>query len=200
MDEAFSFVAAAMPRPRAVTAFTVRLAAMIAVALALLIAFASFVVTQERAGNVRRAAAVQEQHAQQEAEARAAAEEATSTDPIGADAAPSEVAGLLNQQARDAATGALETAQEIAATSSLAESAGTAQLTAAQPDVLFVDGPSTAPSIVSIYTGAAGWAAAVHGAAHACYWVAVTPEGATRYGIGRDCTGMAALAADRSGW
>ena len=66
--------------------------------------------------------------------------------------------------------------------------------------LLYVDGPSTAPSIVSVYNGSAGWAAAVHGAGDTCFWVAVTPEGLTRYGTGSVCTGMAALAADRPAW
>ena len=68
------------------------------------------------------------------------------------------------------------------------------------PSLLFVDGPSTGPSVVSVYAGAAGWAAAVGGAHGTCYWVAVALDGRTRYGTGTPCTGMAALAADRGAW
>ena len=70
----------------------------------------------------------------------------------------------------------------------------------AERTLLYVDGPSTAPSVVSVYAGTAGWAAAVRGGDHRCYWVALTPEGRTRYGTGTPCTGTAALGADRPAW
>jgi hypothetical protein len=106
---------------------------------------------------------------------------------------------MLDHQARDAAAGALEAATGLAAEAG-PDAVTTASLSAAQPGVLFVDGPSTAPSVVSVYAGSAGWAAAVHGGGDTCYWVARTPGGRARYGSGTVCTGLAALAADQPSW
>jgi len=109
------------------------------------------------------------------------------------------VRGLVNEHAQQAATTALGTARRFAATSSI-DGATAAAISPLDPSLLFVDGPSTGPSVVSVYAGAAGWAAAVGGAHGICYWVAVALDGRTRYGAGTPCTGMAALAADRSSW
>ena len=155
------------------------------VAAMLIAAFGAFVVSQQHASDRRRAALVTSQAATQEAQAHALA--------VGA------VATLLDGQARDAATSALAVAAEVA-TSSSYDAARPAALAAHDQQLLYVDGPSTAPSVVSVYNGAAGWAAAVHGSGDMCFWVAVTPEGHTRYGTGAACTGMAALAADRPAW
>ena len=197
MDEAFSLVAARMPRTRRISPFGVRMTAMLVVVVLLIAAFGAFVVDQQRAADRRRAALIADQEVTRQAQAQAVAAEGLGID----EAQPSTqaVAGLLNGQARDAATSALAVAAQVAAGSSY-DAARPAALAAHDPGLLYVDGPSTAPSVVSVYNGAAGWAAAVHGAGDTCYWVAVTPEGATRYGTGSICTGMAALAADRPAW
>ena len=197
MDEAFSLVAARMPRTRRISPFGVRMTAMLVVVVLLIAAFGAFVVDQQRAADRRRAALIADQEGTRQAQAQAVAAEGLGID----EAQPSTqaVAGLLNGQARDAATSALAVAAQVAAGSSY-DAARPAALAAHDPGLLYVDGPSTAPSVVSVYNGAAGWAAAVHGAGDTCYWVAVTPDGITRYGTGSICTGMAALAADRPAW
>jgi hypothetical protein len=197
MDEAFSLVAARMPRTRRITPFGVRMTAMLTVVGVLIAGFAAFVVDQQRAADRRRAATVATQQAEQHAQAQAVAALGVAIDD--GTASPAAVGGLLNRQARDAAAQALTVAAQIAADSSY-DDARPAALAAHDQGLLYVDGPSTAPSIVSVYNGAAGWAAAVRGAGDACYWVAVTPQGLTRYGTGSACTGMAALAADRTAW
>ncbi len=201
MDEAFSLVAAQMPRTRRITPFAVRMTVMATIALVLIVGFAIFVAGQQRAADARRAMVVARENAQQHAEALAAAEQAAAVDVSidGSHAATGKASALLNAQARDAAATALGIAGRLASTSSY-DSARPAELSAVNPELLFVDGPSTAPSVISVYTGAAGWAAAVHGANDNCFWVAVTPAGVTRYGTGSTCTGMAALAADRPSW
>jgi len=170
---------------------------MLAVVGVLIAGFATFVVDQQRAADRRRAATVATQQAEQHAQAQAVA--ALGGAPDDGTASPAAVGGVLNRQARDAAALALTVAAQIASGSSY-DDARPAALAAHDQSLLYVDGPSTAPSIVSVYNGAAGWAAAVRGAGDTCYWVAVTPEGLTRYGTGSDCTGMAALAADRPAW
>ena len=195
MDEAFSLVAARMPPTRRLSPFGVRMVAMLIVVALLIAGFGAFVVGQQRAADRRRAALVTSQTAAQDARARALAAGGIRSEVASTGA----VAALLDGQARDAASVALAVAAEVASSSSY-EAARPEALAAHDQQLLYVDGPSTAPSVVSVYNGGAGWAAAVHGSGDTCYWVAVTPDGRTRYGSGAECTGMAALAADRPAW
>ena len=71
--------------------------------------------------------------------------------------------------------------------------AGPAQLSARQRGYTFVDGPSTAPTIVSVASTAETWAAAVQGPSGICYWIRTTSAGAVSHGIGLECTGAEAL-------
>jgi Tfp pilus assembly protein PilW len=188
MDDAFRLVAAQMPRTRRLTPFDVRLIAL-AVAVVLLIAvFSTFLVSRQRVADAERARAIANQRA---------AELATTQDAstIGG-ATP---ARLLDGQAREAATAAVSAATAIA-TAHGATAATAAALSGVDHDLVFVDGPSTASSVVSVYAGSAGWAAAVHDGGDGCVWVAFTQPGRERYGTGTACTGVAALAADSPSW
>ena len=169
---------------------------MLTVVAMLIAGFGAFVVSQQRASDRRRAALVTSQAAVQEAQAQALAVGGISRETV---VSTDAVATLLDGQARDAANSALAVAAEVASSSSY-DAARPAALAAHDQQLLYVEGPSTAPSVVSVYNGAAGWAAAVRGSGENCYWVAVTPQGHTRYGTGTACTGMAALAADRPAW
>jgi len=62
-----------------------------------------------------------------------------------------------------------------------------------QPGYTFVDGPSTAPTVVSIASTADTWAAAVQGSGGMCHWTRATSAGNVSHGIGTGCTGAAAL-------
>ena len=196
MDDAFRMVATRMPRTRRFTPFAARATALLVVIGVLVIAFGIFVTSAQHKADARRAQLAATQRADAEAAAQAAAQIHTA-DPAAPDAAA--VGNLLDAHAQEAATTALDAAHQVAANGSIADATPNA-LTAVAPTALFIDGPSTGPSVVSVYAGAAGWAAAVHGAHATCYWVAVAPDGRTRYGTGSACTGMAALAADRSAW
>jgi hypothetical protein len=66
-----------------------------------------------------------------------------------------------------------------------------------QPGYIFVDGPSTASRIVSVSSTRRSWAAAVLGPDGTCLWVRTTAGGEVVRGKGGECTGTAALAADR---
>jgi hypothetical protein len=70
---------------------------------------------------------------------------------------------------------------------------GPAQLSALQPGYTFVDGPSTAPTIVSVASTVDTWAAAVQGSDATCHWIRTTSSGNVSHGTGLACTGMAAL-------
>jgi hypothetical protein len=198
MDDAFSMVAARMPRSPRVTPFTIRVTVMLAVVTALLTMFTMFVVGQQRAADERRASLAARQQAGRAAESQATAQE-LAAGPGATQPSPGAVEDLLDARAREAAVTASEAAIRLAATSSL-DQAQPSALSSVNHELVFIDGPSTAPSVVSVYAGSAGWAAAVRGDEHTCFWIAVTPGGRTRYGTGRPCTGMAALAADRPRW
>lgn len=188
MDDTFSFVAPVMPR-RTVDPFALRLAAASAAFVLLLGAFGAFVVQQERAADARRA--VLERQAIAQAQARADALPDPRTQP--------DVVALLDSQARSSATRALELATATLGTADLSQ-AGPAQLTLAQPSMLFVDGMSTSPSVVSVEATAERWSAAVMAPSGLCYWVALDPEGTATYGVGRACTGAAAAGAHDLAW
>jgi hypothetical protein len=194
MEDAFSLVASQMPHARRISPFGTRVAVTLVLAHTLLASFAMFVSGQQRAADARRASMAAQQEAARRAEARPPADGATS---LAAD--PATVADLLDQRAQGVARAALHAATQVAAASSL-EQVTPATLSSADRDLMFVDGPSSAPSIVSVFSGAAGWSAAVHGSGSTCYWVALGASGRPRYGTGSPCTGIAALAADRAAW
>jgi hypothetical protein len=193
VDDAFSLTAEKMPRARRISPFGVRVGAGITVMTLLLATFVLFVVGQQRAADERRAAAMASQ----------AAETAVGTptlEPRAAIQATDRVVDdMVDARAQTAAAGALDAARELFATASI-ETATASALARWNNDVVFVDGPSTGPSVVSVFASAAGWSAAVQGAGRTCYWVAMSAEGNTRYGSGAPCTGIAALAADRPAW
>jgi hypothetical protein len=196
MDDAFRLVASQMPRTRRLTPFEVRAIALLVVAAMLLASFAAFVVHQQRAADARRAQAIARQQAADLASAQQT-QDAALAEGMAADGATVE--GLLDREARDAATAALVTAMRLAEAHG-ADAVTAAALSATDPDVVYVDGPSTAPSVVSVYAGPAGWAAAVHGGGDTCLWVAFSAPGRDRYGAGTTCTGVAALGADNPSW
>jgi hypothetical protein len=191
MDDTFSFVAPVMPR-RQVDPFALRLAVAAAVLVLLVGSFATFVIRHEQAADHARAELREKIAAQQEAQAEALAAQASVIDP--------EVVALLDEEARRAATISLDLAEEAFAATSSWDEAGPMQLTLIQPSLMYVDGPSTSPAIVSVHTTKAGWAAAVMGPSGTCYWVSISGDGLTRFGTGQECTGRAALGADGLDW
>jgi hypothetical protein len=129
---------------------------------------------------------------QEQARVEALAAESSEADP--------EVTAVLDDEARSSARLALGLAQELFAGTEEWSEAGPAQLTLAQPSLIFVDGPSTSPTVVSVDATAASWAAAVMSPSGTCYWIATTSSGSTRFGTGSLCTGHAALHASDPSW
>jgi hypothetical protein len=202
MSDTFTFVAPAMPRRRP-EPFTMRLLS-VAAALALVVAgFATFVVRAERAADARQAALEAQAVARERAEAdrlAAEAEAGLARQQRAMTTVPTGVAHLLDTQARDAAERALALARDALGGTGDLSSAGVTELTQLDRGLLFVDGPSTAPTIVSVAASAGSWGAAVLGPSGTCYWVSLDGHGAVRYGHGSTCTGEAALAAPRASW
>jgi hypothetical protein len=115
----------------------------------------------------------------------------TEVDVAPVDAPGSPAVG--DADAEDATAVALAVATEAFDEHRSFMEAGPAQLSVRQPGYTFVDGPSTAPTIVSIASTAKTWAAAVQGSSGICYWVRTTSARAVTYGTGLECTGAAAL-------
>jgi hypothetical protein len=189
MNDTFSFIAPVMPR-RTVDPFALRLALAAGAFVLLVGAFGAFVVQHERSADVARAAL--EERALEQAAARAEAVPDVRIDP--------DVAALLDSQARSSAERALELATTAFAGTRDFADAGPSQLGVAQPSMLFVDGPSTSPAVVSIEATSSTWSAAVMAPSGLCYWIATTADGAVWYDTGRACTGDAAAAADERAW
>jgi len=189
MEEAFAFVAPVMPK-RTVNPFAVRVAVACAVFVASVGALGVFVVEHERAADARREALAAHQA---EVEAARLDEVASKVD------VPISVEDLLDQAARDAADEALTLAQaSLAETGSFAE-ASPANLATLGTSLLFVDGPSTAPAVVSVEVTDTAWAAAVQGPG-GCAWVVLSADGTIARDIGTTCTGVAAFAAGGTTW
>ena len=201
VSDTFTFIAPVMPRRRA-DPFTVKLATFGVVLILLISAFATFVVAQERSADARRAALEARTVAEEQANADRLASIPNATvaaDPVPAGPVPGGVAKLLDGQARDAAERALTLARGALGRGDLA-AWDAAQLADADPTLLFVDGASTAPTIVSVAVSGGVWAGAVMGPSGACYGVSLDTHGVARYDHSRPCTGQAALAAARAAW
>jgi hypothetical protein len=99
-----------------------------------------------------------------------------------------------------AAETALTVARDVHSRIGSYADASTDAMAEAVPELIFVDGPSTASAIVSVTADAHAWAGAVMGGDGTCFWVTVTSTGAARYGTGSECTGEAAITAIDLAW
>jgi hypothetical protein len=113
--------------------------------------------------------------------------------PSAIDPAQVEAPAVDDADARGAVAAALAVATKTFDEHQSFLEAGPAQLSLRQRGSIFVDGPSTAPTIVSVASTEKVWAAAVQGSDGICHWVRTTSAGSVTHGIGLDCTGAAAL-------
>lgn len=181
MNDTFSFEAPAEMFRRRLDPRWVRAGVLLALAVVAVGTFGRWVVASEHAADARRDAALE-----------ALREPAAS--PVVSPAA------LDDEAAQAASLSALSVARDVFDRTGSFEGASTGALAEELPDLIFVDGPSTAPMIVSVEAGADAWAAAVMGQDATCFWVRVAASGSTRYGGGADCTGEAAKAAELTAW
>ena len=183
MEDTFGFIAPVMPR-RTVHPLALRAAFAAAFAVALFGGLGAFVVSEEHAADERRAALA----------AQAAAADADMAEEAAAAAATASVDDPIEMAARGAADDALALALAIP---DLSE-ADPAALAGTASGYTFVDGPSTAPSVVSVAATRDAWAAAVMGAGN-CVWIRLSADGVVTRDRGTECTGAAALHADATG-
>jgi len=196
MDDTFSFVAPILPRRRwDPFAFRVALAATLVVAATGV--FGAFVIRHEHWADAQRAELQQQVAAQAEAQTQTQVAASMAT---GATGAPGDLTSIEGRSAQDSLTGALALAQTVVARGASLTDAGPASLSSLDPALLFVDGPSTTPAVVSVSATDSAWAAAAMGEDGTCYWLRLDARGSVSKGSGGPCTGGAALAAIGTGW
>jgi hypothetical protein len=74
-----------------------------------------------------------------------------------------------------------------------------ADLAKAEPSLMYTDGASTGPDVISVKGSGSEWGAAALSSSGTCLWVHLS-SGAVTFGSGTPCTGSAAMAADSSSW
>ena len=181
MNDTFSFHAPAEAFRHRLDPRWVRLGVAVAMLTIAVASFARWIVASEHAADLRAEAAV-------EALRRPTVVPSPSPVDMGDDAAMA------------AADTSLTIARDVFSETGSFSGASTAALAAEVPELIFVDGPSQAPAIVSVEARADVWSAAVMGEPGSCYWVKVTADGVIRFGQGPECTGAAALHADATSW
>ena len=103
----------------------------------------------------------------------------------------------------EASLRAAEAASErIRATEGSFARADPAAMAATEPALTYrpADEGSAGLNDVSVASGGDQWAAAVQARPGACFYLRITASGDVFYGTGTECTGLAALLADRPSW
>ena len=191
MDQTFNFRAAPVPLRRRANPRVIALAVAALIVVSALIWFSTLVVGSERRSMER------------------AARSEDSTAMVGtisgADHVLDETANVsgrlaIDSTARADARTALIAARRAAAGSATFLDAGPGQLGAIGSAMIFVDGPSQAPGVVSVASTRETWGAAVMGPSGTCYLLRFASGEGNTYGAGQVCTGAAALMVNDPGW
>ncbi|MGZ8581275.1 MAG: hypothetical protein ACXWW9_08335 [Actinomycetota bacterium] len=192
MDQTFNFRAAPVPLHRRLNPRAVALAVAAVLVLSGLVSFSRWVVDSERR-SMDRAERVE----------RTGSIVGTISGSDDALAAASPVADRLtiDATARADARVALDAARRAARGGATFLDAGPGHLTPlATSQLIFVDGPSRGPGVVSIASTRETWAAAVMGQSGMCYLLRFAPGDGVTYGTGQACTGDEALTARGAAW
>jgi hypothetical protein len=188
MDDTFSFSAPPVPLRRRTDPRAVKLALLGVAVMTGLVVFSRWVIDSEARSEAKAAAFTVDEGSVHLLQGTESAEEPdASTLPA------------IDVPARADARSALAAARKAARGRATLADAGPGQLAAIDRSLIFTDGPSPAPGIVSVAIEGHSWSAAVMGTSGACYWLRLTPNGLA-YGTGSLCTGTAAEAADSSHW
>jgi len=191
MDQTFNFRAAPVPLSRRLNPRAIAVGFVVFFTLAGLGSFSRWVIDSERR-SVERAS---------RAEASTAlvatmSGTADATAPIDPIAGPLAIDGTARADARTA----LDAAREAASGSASFLDAGPGHLRPFESALIFVDGPSRAPGVVSVASTRTAWGAAVMGPSGTCYLLRFAPGDGVSYGSGETCTGTEALSAREPAW
>jgi hypothetical protein len=191
MDQAFDFRAAPVPvwrrlRPRAIV-----VAVAVAAVVSGVVSFTRWVVESERRSIERAEAA--------ETVGPAVGTISGGEDDLGSAAGVSDRLAVDAAARVDART-ALGAARRAASGQSTFLDAGPGQLTPLAASLIFVDGPSQVPGVVSVASTRQAWGAAVMGPSGTCYLLRFARSDGVTYGTGGPCTGDQALGARGPSW
>ena len=189
MDQTFDFRAAPVPLRRRVRPRAIALVVAGSVALSGLVWFSRLVIESERRSMER---------AEHAGAATSIVGTISGSDDEPTDPSSSTVA--IDAAARSDALAALEAARRVASGRATFLDAGPERLSEIVKRLIFVDGPSPAPGVVSVASTREAWAAAVMGSSGACYWLRYSARDGAAYGTDGTCTGDAALSAADPSW
>lgn len=196
MDDSFAFQGTRDPRRLDPRALKFAIAAFVFVLVTGL--FARWAIASERISfhRLESANASAARQATLQRQQLTVAEAASQTVAVPATVAPSAAA----LQAQHEAFAALRAAKALHHRTGTFTAAGPAALTAAEAGLVFVDGPSVEPEVVSVSASERAWAAAVMSSEGICYYVRVAPTDVVRFGTGGACTGADAMRANARAW
>lgn len=188
MDDTFAFRSTGRPLRRRVDPVALKAALAAFVVVLAVGLFARWVMASERASELRKPAP---EHVG--VQTISGLETVASQSPSGP--LPENVA------AQKVATHTLAAARKLFGHGGTFADAGPGQLTPLVPGLTFTDGPSQAPSIVSIGSTGDAWAAAVMSNVGTCWQIRVNAGGRVTYASGGDsCSGTLALSASDPRW
>jgi len=188
MDDTFAFRSTGRPLRRRVDPVALKAAIAAFVVVLAVGLFARWVIASERASQVHKPVAE-----------RVGVQVLQGVETVAAQSP----AGPLREDvvAQKVADRTLRAAQKAFAKGGSFADAGPGQLNQLVPGITFTDGPSQAPSIVSVASTGDAWAAAVMSDAGTCWQLRVNAGGRVAYGIGAEaCTGATALAVSDLSW
>jgi hypothetical protein len=174
MDDSFSYRATQPPGPR-FEPWVLKSVVAGALVLVGVVVFARWVMASERASIAR------------------GMHQTVPSVRIGQIEGAAEPAGT-DADAREATRAALAAARAAVAGGESFLAADPARLGELQPGYTFVDGPSTAPPIVSIASDRHAWAAAALGPSGTCFWIRLAGDGSIESGTASTCIGASVLA------
>ena len=191
MDQTFNFRAAPVPLHRRLNPRAFALAVVACLVLSGLVSFSRWVIDSERRSMDR-------------------VERVERTGSIvgtisGSDDALADSGSVAENLAIDAAAradarSALNAARRAAGGRATFLDAGPGHLAQTTASLIFVDGPSQGPGVVSVASSREAWGAAVMGASGTCYLLRFAPGDGVTYGTGNACTGDEALTARGASW
>jgi hypothetical protein len=189
MDQTFNFRAAPVPLQRRVNRRTIAFAAAALLVVFSFAAFSWWVIDSERRSVDRTAV-----DASAPIVGTLSGGDETALDPSDDERLSIDAA------ARADARSALNAAREAASGRATVLDAGPGHLAPISTSVIFVDGPSQAPGVVSVASTPDSWGSAVMGPSGTCYLLRFAPGDGVTYGTGTACTGDEALAAADPSW
>ena len=191
MDQSFGFRAARVPLHRRVSPRAIALVVAALVIVVAICAFSRWVIVSERRSI--------------DAASRPVDVGAIVGTMPGADTEPATAAGAsgrlsIDSTARADIRTAFAAARRAASGPATFFDAGPGQLAATGSPMIFVDGPSRAPGVVSVASTSGIWGAAVMGPSGTCYRLRYAPGDGVTYGTGGVCTGAGALTVTDPSW